>query len=262
MDNGAILDYSGRIREKLRGSAYRPVPKIPGGIDMYQPIPAPAPGPDFDPAAPFTACYVLAWSKEMEAERKAWENLIATAQTSIKLTYPGANVLTSDLGSISQGVAFPIVVAQVYAVFRRSVRGNLMFLDADVLAYNRTDPFALDFDVGLTDCEDLWPMQPFNAGVQFVKDTPGAQLFCDTAAELAAACPGNMQPWYAYQLAMRIAYDMLKDRVKFVVFPYDRFNFTPESDFEETDAYFVHSRGQRKALQFEYFRRLKARSDA
>lgn len=258
MQNGAILEYSDRVTRLLADASYRPVPVTPGGADMYRPM-TQSPGAEFNPDAPFTVCYLVGWSPELQEQRKAWEQLATASQHSVRLTYPEANVVTLDIGNVTKGESFPLLAAQYYALLRRSIRGNIVFLDTDVLAYNRFDMFALDFDVGLTDCDDLWPMQPFNAGVMFSKDTPGAQRYWDTAAEVAWALPSNFAPWYAYQIGLRTAYDMHKGETEFVIFPHEQFNFTPERDLEQTDAFFVHSRGMRKNLQFDYIRKLIAR---
>lgn len=258
MTPGAIQEYSDRIKQRLRGSSYRPVPHDPRGIDMY--VPSEIRGDNVRADAPFTFCSALAWSPEMKEQRGAWESLAKTAHTSWAITYPDANAVHVDVGDVARGAVFPLIASQMYAKYRRSIRGNLCLVDLDVLAYRPADMFAVDFEVGLTDCDDLWPGQPFNAGVQFYKDTPGAQKFCDTVAEITWAIPGNMDPWYSYQLATRVAYDMLKHEVNFVIFPHDRYNFTPTDGFVETDAYFVHSRGDRKNMQFDYYKRLVERT--
>jgi len=256
MKAGAIKDYSDRVKRLLWDAHYRPVSYDPKGIDPY--TPAKLEG-EYNADAPFTVATVQAWSPELEREPEAWKSLFATAKHSWALTYPTANHVHIEAGTIPSGKVFPIVAAQTYAKLRRSVRGNLIIADLDVIAYHPTNPFEMEFDVGLTDCDDLWPSQPFNAGVLFLRDTPAAQDFCDTCAQITTAIPGNIDPWYMYQIAMRIAYDMLRETTEFMVFPHAEYNFTPEDVFEETDAFFVHSRGQRKNLQYEYYKRLLAR---
>lgn len=254
---GAIERYTKRVTDLLRGTSYRPVPTAIGGTDCYGTLAgAPTPGPD----VPFVACNIISWGADMDKEKEAWDQMIKNHKISLAITHPTASIISMQ-GPPDVGRGFPLIMAQNYAKLRRSIRGNLAFFDVDIVAYNPCDPFDEDFDIGLTDCDDLWPMQPFNAGVQFVKDTPGAQKYLDMVMEMTFAIPGNMDPWYCQQISMGTVYHMLKNEVKFAIFPHEKYNFTPAGlSFEETDAYFVHARGPRKNLHYEYTKRLVERS--
>lgn len=257
MSDGAIKAYSDRIAEMLVKQEFKPVPEDALGLQPYERLDVQG----NDLSFPFTTCYVFGWAPEIEKERKAWEQMVHNFKASLAYTYPTSKVCNIDL-TLDNPRQFPLFMAQAYAKFRRSLRGNLLMADVDIVAYNPADPFSEDFDVGLTDCEDLWPMMPFNAGVQFYKDTPGAQKYLDLVMQLACAMPSNTDHWYMQQLAMSQAFHMLKDEVKFLIFPYEEYNFTPLSNmYEETDAYFVHARGQRKNLHVEYVKQLAKRSE-
>ena len=256
MSPGAIAAYTERVRTLLRDSSYRPVPAEAGGDNPYVLFPTQQSGPGIS----FVVAYLFAMTPEMEAEKEAWLQMVRNFNLSFGLTHPTCAIAALKAPAVKDGRHFPLAMAKTYAQVRRSMRGNLLFADVDIVAYNPCDPFENDFDVGLTDCDDLWQQQPFNAGIQFYKDTPAAQKYLDTVMEIAWCIPGNSDPWYAQQIAMGIAYHMLKDEVNFKVFPHERYNFTPEGlRYERTDAYFVHARGPRKNLHFEYTKALVER---
>jgi hypothetical protein len=94
---------------------------------------------------------------------------------------------------------------------------------------------------------------PFNAGVQFYKDTPGAQKYLDTVMEIAHDIPQGVAPWFVNQMAMRLAYEMLRGEIKVKIFPHALYNFVPDI-VQPTEAYFVHLKGQRKSMVREYLR--------
>lgn len=178
-----------------------------------------------------------------------WQFLVQGFRLAIGTLYPTAAVATVNFQTDRQYV--PMIGTQAYAKLRRTFRGNMIFLDPDVICYRRCDPFDADFDVGLTDSKETWPIMPFNAGVQFYKDTPGAQKYLDTVMEIAHDIPQGIAPWYTNQQAMRLAYEMLKGEVKFKIFPHQLYNFSPDL-VAPTDAYFVHLKGERKKMVREY----------
>jgi len=201
--------------------------------------------------APYTFVSLFVWTPKVEQQRLGWEKLIQGHKLAANITHPKAAVMQSTFKLDDDFNLVPGLASQYYAKMRRSVAGNIVFTDVDVVAYRPCDPFQHDFDVGLTDCADQWPSMPFNAGVMFARDTPKAQEFYDTAMEATMQFPANMNPWYAYQVGLRTAYDMLKHRVNFRTFPHALFNYVPEI-VAPTDAYFVHLKGQRKNMMREY----------
>lgn len=251
------MEYSNRIAEILRESRHKPVGPQLGALAPYEPLAVDTPA-----GASFLAYFLVGWTPKMRLEEDAWKAMIANFQASLQLMHPSVALASTQI-ELEDGRYFPLYMSQAYAKMRRSVRGNIAFMDFDIVAYNRCDPFEDDFDVGLTDCEDLWPMQPFNAGVQFYRDTPAAQEYLDLVMEMTCCIPGNMDPWYCQQISMGTAYHMLKDRVKFKIFDHTEWNYTPPgSMYVPTDAYFVHARGQRKNLHQVYIAELIKREKA
>lgn len=186
-----------------------------------------------------------------------WRQILNSFKLSLHTVYKNCNIANVPFECAKED--FNKAYLQTYAKMRRSIRGNITFLDTDVIANRYCDPYTEDFDVGLTDSAITYPLMPFNAGVLFTKDTPGAQLFMDAVMEYA-----NQQPdapyWYLNQIAMYTAYLNLKDRVKFKIFPNALYNHTPD-EAGPTDAYFVHLKGQRKHLVLPYLRESMARHD-
>lgn len=153
---------------------------------------------------------------------------------------------------------FLLAQAQVYARIRRSLRGNMMFLDTDVLCNVPADPFVEDFDIGLTTTAETFPLMPFNAGVVFAKDTPAAQEFMDAVMAFANHYPVVDSFWYLNQIALAAAYMRLKDRVKIKVFPHELYNFAPNG-IEPTAAHFIHLKGNRKGMLVDFLRQVMRR---
>jgi len=186
-----------------------------------------------------------------------WRRIVNSFKLSLHTVYKSCNLANIPFECAKDD--FIKAYLQSYSKMRRSVRGNITFLDTDIVANRYCDPYTEDFDVGLTDSTITYPLMPFNAGVMFTKDTPGAQLYIDAVMEYA-----NQQPdapyWYLNQIAMYTAYLNLKDRVKFKIFPNALYNYTPDAD-APTDAYFVHLKGNRKHLVLPYLRRSMERHD-
>jgi len=194
---------------------------------------------------PITFCYVFVEYGHPEAA--VW---LQYWKAAISHTYPDCAWATLPYQTPQS--SFVAARCQAYAKMRQLVRGNLVFLDVDCLAYSRCDPFVDDFDIGLTTSEKTWPLMPFNGGVIFSKDTPGAQAFFDRVKEGSNNIAEGMQDWWLDQLSMRLAYDQMKDdKVKFKIFPHEMYNFVPDGP-QATDAYFVHCKGDRKYLLRQY----------
>ena len=178
-----------------------------------------------------------------------WKLLVQGFRLAVATLYPECQVAT--VGFTTEYDKVPMIGTQAYAKMRRTFRGNMVFLDPDVICYRRCDPFEADFDVGLTDSREKWPFMPFNAGVQFYRDTPGAQKYLDAVMEITNDIPQGVAPWFVNQMAMRLAYEMLRGEVKFKIFPHARYNYAPDV-VAPTDAYFVHLKGTRKRMVKDY----------
>ena len=193
---------------------------------------------------PMTFCYSYV-DYGMEEDNQALKYFKASVAT----TYP--DCAWAEIPFKCSFDALIPVRTQAYAKMRRSIRGNIIFIDTDIICYKRVNPFEVDFDVGLTDSFKTWPLMPFNGGIKFVKDTPAAQTYMDLVMEIACNTCEGISGWWTDQLAMRLAYEMLKNEVNFKIFPHQLFNFTPEG-VQATDAYFVHLKGDRKQYMRQY----------
>jgi len=242
-----IKQHTAEVAELLKDASYkRLMPQV--GFDPYVADDKRIP---LVPGAPFTFAWAFAWTKPLEDNRAAWEQLIQGFKLALGVTHPTARVAHAPL-TVEGPRIFPLAAAQMYAKFRRTIEGPIIFIEVDVVCNRPCNPFeGLDFDIGLTDCEGQWPMMPFNPGVMFANDTPGAQRFLDTAMEYACNFPQNGDPWYLYQMGLSHAYLALKDQVKIQIFPHEMYNYAPDQP-EPTDAYFVHLKGDRKRFQRDF----------
>lgn len=205
------------------------------------------------PRGPLTVCYA---HTDFEDTKKEWEIVVRAFRLAATTVYPDCSLATIGFSCEKDGV-MP-VRSQIYAKMRRSIRGNHVFIDTDVMCNRRVDHvFDEDFDVGLTDSPLKLPLMPFNDGVIFAKDTPGAQLYFDMVMEMSNRIP-RMDGGYLHQIAMCAAYHVLKDRVKFKILPHAEYNFSP-GNTEPTEAYFIHLKGKRKALLKETMTNVMAR---
>jgi len=242
-----IERHSAEVKALLKDASYKRIEAAKlGGVDPYDA------GKEALPAmiGPMTFAWAFAWTPQVEQQRKGWEALIQGFKLAMGTVYPDCGVATTEVQG-ENGRQVPLLLAQLYARMRRTIRGPMVILEADVVCNKRCDPFEVDFDIGLTDCQDKWPMMPFNAGVMFVRDTPNAQRFLDTAMEYACNIPQNCDPWYLYQFGLSHAYLALKDEINIKIFPYEEYNYTP-GVYAPTDAYFVHLKGDRKKMQRDY----------
>lgn len=244
MTPAEIDRYTAETREQLKDASPH---RISGQRDILHPYEA---GPTPATTGPFTFASAFMWSPEANAQKQAWTHLITGMKLAMSEIYPDCPVAWAEF-NIQSAQHVSLVLAQYYAKSRRTLRGNVVFIEADVVCIKRCDPFEADFDIGIPDAKDKWAMMPFNPGVMFVKDTPGAQRFLDTAMEYASHIPGNFPAWYAYQLALGYTYIVLKNEINIKVFPHAEYNWSPDV-YAPTDAYFVHLKGPRKVMQRDY----------
>ena len=241
----ADLDrYTAETREKLKSTVR--VDDARSSLRPYEPGTARGDAK----SGPFTFASAVMWSPEINAQKQGWDHLILGCKLAMKELYPECPLAWSEF-NIQSSQHVSQIIAQYYAKTRRTLRGNIVYIEADVVCNKVCDPFEADFDIGLPDSKDMWAMMPFNPGVMFVKDTPGAQRFLDTTMEYALHIPGNFPAWYAYQLALAAAYALLKDEVNIKIFPHAEYNWSPDV-YAPTDAYFVHLKGDRKKMQRDY----------
>jgi hypothetical protein len=242
----ADLDrYSAEAAALLKDASYKRIAVAPGGFDPYTPADLSSPR-----QGPMTFAWGFSWTPKLEQQRPAWEMLVHGFKLAMGHTYPDCDVATMEV-MVDSDRNVPMALAQVYSKFRRSIRGPMVVIETDVVCNRRCVPFEHEFDIGLTDCQDQWPMMPFNAGVMFAHDTPGAQRFLDAAMEYSCNIPQNFDPWYAYQFGLSHAYLALKGEIKIKIFPCKEYNYTP-TVYAPTDAYFVHLKGDRKRMQREF----------
>lgn len=179
-------------------------------------------------------------------------NRVATAfKLSASVVHPGSAL--AELPFECDKKSFIAARAQVFSKMRRSLRGDMMFLDTDIICNRFCDPFEDDFDIGLTDTSSKEPMQPFDGGVMFARDTPGAQMFLDAIMVHCNVAPDINAPKYLYPIALFLAYQTFKDKIKIKIFPNAMYSFAPPM-VGPTDAYFVHLRGTRKSMFPDFLR--------
>lgn len=246
MSPADIDRHTAEVRELFKDASHKPLAPRACFMDPY----AASAVQGLQPSGGMTFAWAFGWSKEAEAQRMAWEHLITGFKVCLGEIYPECQVASSTF-KIETSEAVALMIAQYYAKTRRSIRGNLTFIEVDVVCNKRCDPFEADFDIGIPDCKDRWAMMPFNPGVVFSRDTPGAQKFFDTAMEYACDIPGNFPAWYAYQLALTHAWYALRDEIKIKIFPNEMYNYSPDV-YAPTDAYFIHLKGSRKMMQRDY----------
>jgi hypothetical protein len=237
--------YTADIGELLKDASYKKIPVSEGSLTPYQPFEVKG-----EAMGPMTFIWAWAWTPQAEKQRQAWESLHMGFKMALGVIYPDCPLINLSFNVPDSRMA-PLGLFQMYAKARRSVRGPIVFIEPDVVCNKRCEPFDAFFDIGLPDCADHWPMMPFNPGVMFVRDTPGAQRFLDAVMEYACYFPQNSDPWYLGQLALSHAYLVLKDQIKITVFPHEEYNYSP-TVYAPTDAYFVHLKGDRKKMQRDY----------
>jgi hypothetical protein len=117
---------------------------------------------------------------------------------------------------------------------------EMLILDSDVICKAPCpEVWAQDFDVALT--RRAGDDMPYNTGVMFSRSID----FWQEALEfLLRRCKPKHQDWYGDQLAV---VGVANTRHYHVLdLPCDLYNWTPENREEQSDAKFVHYKGQRK----------------
>jgi hypothetical protein len=166
---------------------------------------------------------------------------------------------------------------------RREAGRHSVLIDSDVVVNRDPAPiFAEAFDVGLTWRPDF-PNAPFNGGAIFVASgAAGLEFFSKARAcydafanspAVASAFPRDLRAWWGDQfaLALMVGYREFAeqktnaervDGVRVRFFSCDDYNFTveareyPPSFFAAK--YFVHFKGNRKAMQAQYLELMRA----
>ena len=134
--------------------------------------------------------------------------------------------------------------AQRYAELRKEVRGNLILCDTDIEAKKPFEDWGGQWEIGLTESQEKTPLMPFNGGMIFAKDSPGAQHFLDEVRWAANIIPQGFQYlWYIDQLALGY---VAKGNPVVKVFGAEC-NYIPRFNGDKPDVYFMHYKGNRKA---------------
>lgn len=183
---------------------------------------------------------------------------------SIKAVYPGIQIL--DVSCQVDQKYLMIARCQMYNHVRKTYRGNLLFLDTDILAYY-PDPDLFDgyWDLGFVGRDQNYPLMPYCGSFIASKDTGAAlewfDIYQKTANNNAQGLVDN--GWWTDQLAMRHAelymnagngvYRSLETKL----FDHKLYNFTPDAPVG-TNAHFIHFKGpERKKLMLQYYKGLR-----
>lgn len=241
-----VSEYTERFEARQR----EPLPRIEVEGEPY--TPSEYRNPDPLPRMTFTHTYA-------DFGDQTWNRLLSGHKLLINNTYPDCPIVNIPFSCVKE--EFMPARWQILAKTRRTVRGNLVVLDPDVMCASPCDPFEEDFDVGLTDSAFTWPIMPFNAGVFFARDTAAAQEFFDTAMVMSNDIPTQIDRWFIDQLAIYGAYKYLQGRCKFKIFPHAQYNYAPAKDVLDVDsAHFIHLKGPRKRMADQYIRAILDKS--
>lgn len=177
---------------------------------------------------------------------------------SIQKTHPGAQVIETGYECPVEHVM--LYRAAVYAKIRRQVRGNILFLDTDVIvAKPLTDVVWEEWDLALVPGRKVDPylIMPYCGGMIFSRDTPEAQAWFDLTFKSANSLPQGMitNGWWVDQLGMAWAAEHTPN-LKVVVADPDLYNYVPEIE-APTDAFLVHLKGPRKHMMPYYLNEAK-----
>jgi len=150
--------------------------------------------------------------------------------------------------------------AAVYAKIRRQVRGNILFLDTDVIvAKPLTDVVWEEWDLALVPGRKVDPylIMPYCGGMIFSRVTHEAQAWFDLTFKSANSLPQGMitNGWWVDQLGMAWAAEHTPN-LKVVVADPDLYNYVPEIE-APTDAFLVHLKGPRKHMMPYYLNEAK-----
>ena len=161
---------------------------------------------------------------------------------SIAAVYPGAKVVNC---AVPCGFEVAMAArAQCYADLRKKVRGNLILCDTDIEARKPFEGWDGLWEIGLTESQEKTPLMPFNGGMIFCKDSPGAQHFLDEVRWASNIVPQGFQYlWYIDQLALGY---VAKGNPAVKVFG-PEYNYVPRFNGDKPDVYFMHYKGQRKS---------------
>jgi hypothetical protein len=173
-------------------------------------------------------------------------------------------------------------VQERYLAARAPGRATV-FMDVDVVP-NRdpADIFAEDFHVGLTWRENF-PDAPINGGLIFVASgDEGRRFFQETLrcyerlasdGRVKALFDQDLRAWWGDQYALAAMLDYREiasrshdaiavDGIRVRLFPCADYNFTPEAGNYSaeflTSRYFLHFKGNRKAMQAQYLNHIRA----
>lgn len=249
-----LLSYDADVAARIACGYAQPLPKELRILRPYEAEQV------IEREGPMTFGWYFGAAEDMsEADLQRWAAVESLFGRSLQTVYPDCSIARMHFPVKERNHAFFLSV-QSLAKMRRSVRGNLVVLDTDIIAWNRCDPFCIPFDVGVTAGAAGWPLMPFNMGVLFLRDTEGAQLFCDRIMEFSCDVPVNWDPLYISQNAARAVYQALKPTVDIKIFP-NEYNYTPNSVDEDPEAYFLHFKGNRKHFMPTYFERLMERTN-
>jgi len=168
-------------------------------------------------------------------------------------------------------------VQSAYVEGREPGRVSVL-MDSDIVVNLDPAPvFAETFDVGLT-WRRGFPAAPFNGGMIFVAEGPGAGGFFRKAracydalaadASIASLFPRDLRAWWGDQFALatlvgvreyaeRTTDGIAIEGLRVRLFPCETHNFTiePGANYRLDDLrrkHFVHFKGNRKALQAQY----------
>lgn len=173
-------------------------------------------------------------------------------------------------------------VQALYLRDREPGRATVL-MDSDVVV--NIDPaavFAEDFDVGLT-WRPEFPDAPFSGGMIFVAPGSAGLAFFEKARQcyealardtaVAASFPRSLRAWWGDQFALAalIGYREFAERstpgttvdgIRVRFFPCETHNFTLDARKYRTDElrqkFFIHFKGNRKALQGQYLAAMRA----
>jgi len=201
--------------------------------------------------------FVYAW---FDTGNQNFDNYRVMMADSLKTTYPEASVYKLTLPGPVEHIMVQRCLA--YAHARKTVRGNLVFLDTDIIAMYRLDEKIWDdasWDVGLVHGNEASPymMMPYCGGVILSRDTPAAQEWFDLTGKASNSLPGGMltNGWWVDQLAMAWAASRVPN-LGVNILPAHKYNFVPDGA-QATRAYFVHLKGPRKHLMRQYYNCVK-----
>ena len=135
---------------------------------------------------------------------------------------------------------------QAYAQLRRSMVGDLILLDTDIIAGKPVDVFETDgWDIGVTRTLEETPLMRYNGGVIFLRDSDVARSFMADVQYHATVVPEDFGPsmWYVDQLALTY---VAKGNPRVKAFT-GEYNYVPKTPRDTPEiAYFLHYKGKKR----------------